>query len=679
MRESVVPFASLSLVVIFVVLQSRLGTVVLAADAGAGQSEPPAQPLATKLAELSLEELTSIKVETVYGASKFEQKTTEAPSSVTVVSADEFKRYGYRTLTDVLRSVQGFHVSYDRNYAFLGVRGVNLGDFNGRVLLLVDGHRINNNLTDGAYIDTAFLLDLDLVDRVEVIRGPGSVLYGNNAFFGVINVVTRKGQQVNGAEVSGEYATFDTYQGRLTYGKAFKGGVDLLLSGSYFDSAGPDKLFYEEYENPGLGQDGIARNLDDDSFGSFFGSVSYRDFTLTGGWISREKGNPTAQYFTTFNDPHLRTVDDRSYVDLRFTHEFTDVVDVTVRTYYDRADYEIGYPFGFPVASTFYEEVQVGEWWGAEVQLSKRLCDKHMVTLGGEYRYDFRQDQRVFDQTTTYTGIHADRQSHGVFLQGDFQVRTNLHFSGGVRYDQYGEFDPTFNPRLALIYNPFSQSTIKAIYGTAFRAPNFLELSDPRFQDLEPEEITSYELVYEQGIGKHLRSSMAAFFNQMDDLIVFENGSFANRDAETRGLELALEGNWAAGLRGRASYTLQQTENRTTGLDFADSPAHLFKFNLSVPLLREKLFAGLEYQYMSSRHTVFTTTSGNTMTGADAADFGVVNVTLFSQNLIKNLEFSASVYNLFDQSYADPATRFHLQDQLPRDGRSFRLKLTYRF
>ncbi len=110
----------------------------------------------------------------------------------------------------------------------------------------MNGHRVNNNLTDGAFIDSAFILDVDLIDRVEVIRGPGSVLYGNNAFFGVINVVTRTGGQVNGVEASGEYAEFDTYKGRVTFGKSFTNGIELLASGSIYDSAGPDKLFYKD-------------------------------------------------------------------------------------------------------------------------------------------------------------------------------------------------------------------------------------------------------------------------------------------------------------------------------------------------------------------------------------------------------------------------------------------------
>src|SRR5262245_36994017 len=93
-------------------------------------------------------------VNMVYAASKKNQPASEAPSAVTVVGSDEIKKYGYRTLADVLRSVRGLYVSFDRNNSFLGTRGFNRGDFNSRVLLLVDGHRMNNNLSDGALIGT---------------------------------------------------------------------------------------------------------------------------------------------------------------------------------------------------------------------------------------------------------------------------------------------------------------------------------------------------------------------------------------------------------------------------------------------------------------------------------------------------------------------------------------------
>jgi outer membrane receptor for ferrienterochelin and colicins len=164
---------------------------------------------------------------------------------------------------------------------------------------------------------------------------------------------------------------------------------------------------------------------------------------------------------------------------------------------------------------------------------------------------------------------------------------------------------------------------------------------------------------------------------------VLESGRFHNLNAEAKGMELALEGIWTNGIRGRISYTLQETRNLSSDLKLPDSPEHLLKFNLSVPLVKEKIFAGLEFQYTSGRLSLHNTTDADgqplTVQGQEAPGFGIVNFTLFSQNLIKNLEFSASVYNLLDRKYSDPASRFHQQDILERDGRSFRLKLTYRF
>src|SRR5438309_572550 len=146
-------------------------------------------------------------------------------------------------------------------------------------------------------------------------------------------------------------------------------------------------------------------------------------------------------------------------------------------------------------------------------------------------------------------------------------------------------------------------------YGTAFRAPNFAELSDPRFQDIKPEEITGYELVYEQELGRHLRSSLSGFYNQMRHLIVFDSGNYTNFNADTKGLELALEGFWPSGIRGRASYSFQDTRNTSVAWQMPDSPNHMVKLNLSVPLVHEKIFAGVEFQLASNRRTLHNTTA----------------------------------------------------------------------
>ncbi len=641
------------------------------------------KPVETQLPEptdLSVEELTRMEIPVVEAASKYKQKITEAPSSVTIITADEARKYGHRTLADILQSVPGMYVTYDRNYSFLGVRGFNRGDYNSRMLLLVDGHRVNNSLSDGAFIGTEFILDVDLIDRVEIIRGPGSSLYGNNAFFGVINVITRRGRDMprNGAELSGEVASFDTYKGRATYGNKFNNGLELLLSGTLYDSAGPERLFYKEFAFPLLKPpiSGVAENADDDAFKSFFGSVAFQDFSVQGGFINREKGNPTAQFLTDFNDRRLRTTDDRSYVNLKYAHEFPEVVDVAVQAYYDRNDFDIVEPY-VQQGGSLIKEVQVGEWWGVELQLTKRLWERHTVTFGGEYRDDFRQEQRVLDLGTgaITSDTRRSRQSYGVYFQGDVAVLTNLHLNAGARYDQYGDFYPAFNPRLALIYNPVGQTVFKAIYGTAFRAPNFFELrrAPGAPPPPEPETITTYELVYEQGIGSHWRSSLAGFYNQIDDLITFNQaGLFYENlnNAEAKGVELALDGFWASAVRGRASYAFQETKDSSTGRVLSDSPRHLGKLNLSVPFLKEKIFAGAEFLYVSPR---------STDVGSVAGGYGIVNLTLFSQNLLKGLELSGGVYNLLDRHYDDPATPFHRQDVIEQNGRTFRVKLTYHF
>ena len=149
-----------------------------------------------ELGQASLEELLNMKV---YSASRYSQPVSQAPASVTIVTHEEIERYGYRTLGDLLRSVPGFYVPYDRLYGYVGVRGfANPGDYNTRVLLLVDGHRVNDSIYQQATLGTEFPVDIDMVERVEVIRGPASSLYGTNAVFGVINVITRTPHELAG-------------------------------------------------------------------------------------------------------------------------------------------------------------------------------------------------------------------------------------------------------------------------------------------------------------------------------------------------------------------------------------------------------------------------------------------------------------------------------------------------
>src|SRR3984885_8563706 len=175
------------------------------------------------LTDMSLEELMQINVDSVYGASGFKQKITEAPASVTIITSEDIQRYGYRTLADILRNVTGFYVTYDRNYSYLGVQGYGLpGQYNSSITLSIDGHRLNDNLYDGALIGSEFPIDVDLIDRVEVIRGPNSSLYIASAFLGVINIITKRGRDLPSVSAAASVASYGTLGARVSYGNTFK-------------------------------------------------------------------------------------------------------------------------------------------------------------------------------------------------------------------------------------------------------------------------------------------------------------------------------------------------------------------------------------------------------------------------------------------------------------------------
>jgi outer membrane receptor protein involved in Fe transport len=268
--------------------------MVRAALAALAAGVPLVATAAVDPTQLSIEELFEVKV---YSASKYEQKTTEAPGSITVITADEIRLQGWRTLADVLRSVRGLYVTYDRNYSYLGVRGfARMGDYNSRVLLLVDGYRLNEPVYDSALIGTEFPLDLDLVDRIEVVRGPGSSVYGSNAFFGVVNVITRSGGDLQGAEAAAAVQSFGTDAERVSVGGRTAGGVEWLASTSRYRSRGQD-LYFAEFDDPAT-HDGLAQGLDGDAVDQAFSKVSYAGFTLMDGYSRRSKDIPTASYTT---------------------------------------------------------------------------------------------------------------------------------------------------------------------------------------------------------------------------------------------------------------------------------------------------------------------------------------------------------------------------------------------
>jgi iron complex outermembrane receptor protein len=634
------------------------------------------------LAEATLEQLGSVKV---YSASKHLQAAGDAPSSVNVVSADEIQKYGYRTLADILKTVPGFFVTNDRNYSSLGVRGfARPGDYNTRILLLVDGHRLNDNVYDEAMVGTEFPINIDLIQRVEVIRGPVSSLYGSNALFAVINIITKRGRDINGLELSAEAASFNTYSGAMTYGRKLK-KLEFLISGTFYGSRGHNSLFFPEFNTPQTNY-GIASHADDDQVGSALATISFRDFTLQAVYGTREKGIPTGAYGTIFNNPGTRTTDSHSYIDLRYQHTFANSWDVLARTFYDRVTYQGTYIYPSPIDPSQIDPNQDfadGKWWGAELQVTKTVLRRNRITAGGEYRDNLRQNQSDYDLNPYVLYLDDKRQSFvgALYVQDELTITKSLALNASFRYDYYSALDASTDPRVALIYRPGRQSTFKFIYGMAFRVPNVYELYysvDPNLPNpaLDPERIHSTEFVWEQGLGTHLWFSTSAFYSSIQGLITQEpvgDNSVIFRNlgnVRSSGLEVEVKGQLSQGLEGRASYSFQQTKDTSSGQFLSNSPRNLVTLNLSQPLWGRRIFVSLDAQYRSRVQD---------LAGGPVSPFAVVNATLLARNLGKHMDLSASIYNLLNKQYFDPPSTENLQQAIQQDGRSFRVKMTWRW
>jgi outer membrane receptor for ferrienterochelin and colicins len=639
------------------------------------------------LTKKSLEDLMNIEVESVYSASKYSQKVTEAPSSVSIVTSEQIQRYGYRTLADILSSVRGFYVTYDRNYTYLGVRGfARPGDYNTRILLLIDGHRINDNVYDQASVGRELPIEIDLIERVEIVRGSSSSLYGTSAFFAVINVITKRGQDVKGIEVSAEGASFGTYKGRLSYGNKLGNNFEMLLSGSYYNSRGPRRLYFKEFDTPAT-NNGMAVNADDEESKTFFANLSYRDITLHGTYGSRDKGIPTGSFGTVFNDPRTRTTDRRGYLDLQYERTFSNQVGLLARISYDSSIYDGTYIYDRSANSTpqlvVNKDFSRGSWWNGELQLTKTVR-RNRLTLGTEYRDNLRQNQNTYDLDTQnyYLDDRRKSKSFAFFIQDEIRIRENLTLSAGARYDHYTSFGGTVVPRLALISHPVAKTTVKLLYSQAFRAPSYFELlytGDPlkANPNLKPETIRTGELVFEKYLGDHVRLSASGYVyhvkglitqetDPIDGLITFNN----NEQVASKGLEFEIEGKLARGFEGNLAYTLQETHDREIRQDLTNSPRHLGKLNIIAPVFRRRVFAGFQLQYSSERSTV---------NGSHIPAFSLSNFTLTSQRLAKGFAVSFGAYNLFNQQYADPGAEEHRQNAINQNGRNILLKFTHHF
>jgi outer membrane receptor for ferrienterochelin and colicins len=636
------------------------------------------------LLDLPLDQLVNIEV---VSASRFKQKSSEAPSAVDVVTAEDIRSYGWRNLDDALNAIRSLYVRNDRNYSFLGNRGFSRpGDYSSRVLIMIDGRRMNDAIFDQGFIGETFMVDMNLIDRIEYIPGSGSSVYGANALLGVINVITKQGKSIEGVKLSAEAGSQDTYRGRATYGKKWANGADLLINGSHFFSNGADKLFFPEFSNI---NGGIAQNLDQEQSSRGFGKLSYGDLTLSAGIVDRYKRVPTASFGAIFNDKGYFTADRQAYIDLDYVTQINTDLGLEARAFHHWFDYHANTPVAQNGVRVVNYDALDTRWWGGELKLTGTQFEHHKWIAGVEAQYDQRQHFINFD-INPYQLVNNSNNNGwraGVYAQDEYRITDNLLLNVGLRLDHHHLINSLqLHPRIGLIWDITPKLTTKLLYGSAFRAPNvyerdynFLDSNRPNPNNKE-ELIKSYEAIAEWYPISGLKLLGTAFYNDIKKVLVQDQNinspsylMFVNSGHfHTYGFELAGEKRWENGRHFKLTWTHNFTRDETLngGSWASDSPKNLVKLHYAEPFFDDTLRLGFEELFVDQRRTL-----ANNI----APSYNLFNINLALTKPIYGFQANLGIYNVLDQRFKVLGGSEHKQDTLAMDGRTVRFRLEYGF
>ncbi|MDM7926668.1 MAG: TonB-dependent receptor plug domain-containing protein [bacterium] len=627
------------------------------------------QAFASDLTQLSLDSLLNLPIRT---SVKYEQKASEAPASVTVITREQIHRYGYRTLDEALRGVRGFYISYDRNYATAGTRGFGRPtDYNDRLLLLINGHIYNDAIYQTAALGTDLGLDLDAVDRIEIIRGPNSTLYGTSAMLAVINVITSDGARHQGLSLSAETGSGWKREAAIRYGAPFGRDGGVFLAGSWGAVDGRD-LYFREFDDPST-NNGRAVGLDWDRYAGFSGKLRTGGFNAQAFFATRTKGVPTASWDVEFNNAGARSLDQRGFLEFRYERDLGGNRHWTTGLSADHYRYGGWYPY-----ETMEREQATGTWIDLESQFRWDVLRRLRITFGGRIQENVQADYRYISGNETW--FEGDFPFSLVSFYGQTEIRplSGLTFLGGLGRDAYSTSFSSVMPHASMIARPFHSTTVKAVYAEGFRAPNVYEWNyeEPDLQKrnpyLRPERIKTVEGVLEQRISGGLLASVSAYHYRFRDLIEYsiepQDSMFVFNNLQrlrTRGMELELNGRFD-GWSMYGSCSFQDARDRVSGEKLSNAPEILLRTGSAVPVGRG-IVAALE---------IASETGRRTLSGSQIPGFCLVDLNLTGWRPIPGTEMEVKVRNLFDVRYRLPGGTEHRMDAIRQDGRSFAVRVT---
>jgi outer membrane cobalamin receptor len=620
--------------------------------------------------------------------SKLQEHIAKTVAATTVITQEQMRAMGARNLLDVLRLVPGLGVVQTG----LGIREIEVRGigtyFSEKVLFLLNGHPLDHNLLFAGSTAVYDDLPVDTIRRIEVVRGPGSALYGANAFLAVINIITPGAREIEGVQASAGWGSFDTGQYRLSYGRTFGAGTEAAVHFNFTDTNGhdapiaADTLSLRGLPSLAPGTSHLTERRHDLEW-----RLGYRNFKLDGRFIHKRMG--------TFAGGNLM-VSDRSHQDyddyfLRLSHRLDILDNLTVDTQVYRDFFSPVY-FLQLRPSVFDRSTLKAVRTGTELQGTYRPNPNNTLIGGFSYAEEEQSDvarKSGFDperlQPAPPSSANFRRRRWGLYAQDIWDAEENLRFALGMRYDEYSDFGGTFNPRLGLNWEFVKHYSFKFAYGTAYRAPAFGELSIANNRaitgnaHLEPEAIETFETglvaypvkglsiqatLYRNHIGKLIRIVPAP-----DSGFRYENEGTI--DAE--GIE--LEGRYdvdpdAQGSYLAVNYAYQQPTRQ--GRRLPDVPRQ--RANLMLNWVFDAHWSGFA-------HVLLKGGTGRAPgdTRPDVPGYAVANLSLLNRNLLgRGTDIGFTVYNLFDKRYVDPAPA-GIPGDFPAAGRAYFGHVTVRF
>ena len=636
--------------------------------------------LATPVAaqDTGLEDLQSLLDAPVNAASQYLQTAREAPAAVTVVSAQEISDYGYRTLGEVLQQVRGFYLNDDLETEYVGTRGFGRpGDYNTRVMILIDGQAQNEAASGYIFLDQRLTLNMDLVERIEVVRGPGSTLHGSGAMLAVVNVVTKEITSSTRPSVSALRGQSGSGELGARIQRDYKSGLRLTGWGRAGHRPGQD-LYFSSMDDPST-NNGIAEGRDWKDFRNLGLQVAYKGFRGVLKNMSYDHGSPASEYSQTFNSDTTSTAYDGSRAELSFTTPLSPAVQLHLvgsANYYVRRQVV---PLEFGGNQYVTSDRGASEWYRAEAQLRIDPAPAHRLFVGAQFKtaamdYDLYVGGRQFNDT------NLSFLSVSVYAQDEYRISKKLAATVGLRYDHYSRSRGAMAPRIALVYNTSRKSTLKFLYGSAFRAPDMEEIYSSSDQlNLIPNPNLASEYIYTtEGIWEHewsrgLVSTVSLYDYRMRGLIELSaNDEVAAMQyqntgkANARGIELGISAR-SGSTRMFSSAAFQHARDGASDVVLWSSPAFIGKAGVSFSA--GSLFrAGVQLRGESSRMTA---------RNAYTDPFAVMDVTLNSKPVFGLIEVGLRVRNVLDCRYQLPGSPSHAQPSLTQAGRTVSVQVSY--